>query len=232
MTSTNIASSAVTLKRLRVMEPAPGVTKREKIAQGAEGIVYRCEFLGRAAIEKVRLPKTYRHPQLDARLTSRRLAQEARALLRLRKCGIRVPAVYFAGNGYLVMQDMKAPSLRRFLETSANHSTTIAAAGEAVAKMHRADVVHGDLTTSNLLVCDDGGICIIDFGLSSTSSSDEDMAVDLYVLERAILSTRPQEANVLNSSFLTAYKNTLDRPSVLRRLEDVRARGRKRDMTG
>ncbi len=233
MAPSNKTSPSAISKRPRADDvAAPGVTKREEIAQGAEGVVYRCDFLGRAAIEKVRYPKSYRHPVLDARLTSRRLAQEARALLRLRKSGIRVPAVYYAGDGHLVMQDMQAPSLRAHLETSGDHSAAMIAAGVAVARMHLANVVHGDLTTSNLLVCDDSSICVIDFGLSSTSSTDEDLAVDLYVLERAILSTRPCEADALNKTFLDAYKETLDRPSVLRRLEDVRARGRKRDMTG
>ena len=59
--------------------------------------------------------------------------------------------------------------------------------------MHEAKIVHGDLTTSNMLLRNSqpNHLVMIDFGLSYTTSLAEDMAVDLYVLERAILSTHP-----------------------------------------
>jgi TP53 regulating kinase-like protein len=52
-------------------------------------------------------------------------------------------------------------------------------------------VIHGDLTTSNMIY-KDGQIYLIDFGLSYVKNSIEDRAVDLYVLERAFISTHPQ----------------------------------------
>lgn len=52
-------------------------------------------------------------------------------------------------------------------------------------------VIHGDLTTSNMIYKDDQ-IYLIDFGLSYVKTSIEDRAVDLYVLERAFISTHPQ----------------------------------------
>lgn len=96
-----------------------------------------------------------------------------------------------------------------------------AAMGEAVARLHDAGIVHGDLTTSNMIVragdqrlvracvragvmaghacvagaavahCTVGWQVLIDFGLSYLKGSAEDKAVDLYVLERAFLSTHP-----------------------------------------
>lgn len=63
--------------------------------------------------------------------------------------------------------------------------------------MHDAAVVHGDLTTSNILVKDAPGteagfeIVLIDFGLAAMQPNVEDKAVDLYVLERAFTSTHP-----------------------------------------
>lgn len=207
------------------------------MALGAEAIVYRVTFLNRAGILKLRLPKAYRHPELDIRLTSRRLMQEARTLLRLRKEGLSVPAVYFVNPtaGVIVMEEVSGVTLREYLEDpSGAHVEVMKSAGKVVAQMHMADIIHGDLTTSNLLVEEskENRIVPIDFGLSSMSCSDEDMAVDLYVLERAVMSTRPREADGLNSAFLLAYSETFDRESVLRRLKHVRARGRKRDMTG
>lgn len=126
--------------------------------------------------------------------------------------------------------------------------------GTAVGKLHAVGVVHGDLTTSNLMLrpwlselsngeasnddtADQGGrlegeVILIDFGLASQSSADEDRAVDLYVLERAFGSTHPS-AEGLFGEVLKAYGKSFNGAKVvLKRLEDVRMRGRKRSMIG
>lgn len=120
--------------------------------------------------------------------------------------------------------------------------------GSAVGRMHGVGVVHGDLTTSNLMLRPgsreetnasaeeekvlDGEVILIDFGLASQSTQDEDRAVDLYVLERAFGSTHPR-AESLFSEVLRAYGNSYKGASlVLKKLEDVRMRGRKRSMLG
>ncbi|CCF40888.1 serine/threonine-protein kinase BUD32 [Colletotrichum higginsianum] len=78
----------------------------------------------------------------------------------------------------------------------------------------------------------DGDVFIIDFGLASQSTSDEDRAVDLYVLERAFGSTHPR-AEVYFRDVLDAYRDSYKQaPVTLRKLEDVRMRGRKRSMIG
>lgn len=78
--------------------------------------------------------------------------------------------------------------------------------GQLLARLHGADIVHGDLTTSNILVeRDTGRLVLIDFGLSQVSPMAEDKAVDLYVLERAILSTHPEEGPRLFCGILAAY---------------------------
>lgn len=64
--------------------------------------------------------------------------------------------------------------------------------GVLILKVHEIGVIHGDLTTSNMLMTTEGKICLIDFGLSYFKDSAEDRAVDLYVLERAFKSTHPQ----------------------------------------
>lgn len=114
--------------------------------------------------------------------------------------------------------------------------------GEAVGRLHKADIVHGDLTTSNLMVRrvglegeeerGEGEVMLIDFGLGQVSTQDEDKAVDLYVLERAFSSTHPK-AEKLFQDVLKAYGESYKGSKVvLRRLQDVRMRGRKRSMVG
>ncbi|ETN70846.1 Kae1-associated kinase Bud32 [Necator americanus] len=87
------------------------------------------------------------------------------------------------------------------------------ALGEAIAKMHLGNLVHGDLTTSNVL--------------------PEDKGVDLYVLERAMISTHIDSEQVFES-VLEGYRsfNNKQGDAVLKKLDEIRLRGRKRDMTG
>jgi TP53 regulating kinase-like protein len=104
--------------------------------------------------------------------------------------------------------------------------------------VHTAGYVHGDLTTSNFILAggDPTAMTVIDFGLSSASVKDEDRAVDLYVLERALISTHPELSDMFNELVLAPYVaafggDTAAGPT-LTRLEKVRARGRKRSMVG
>jgi len=113
--------------------------------------------------------------------------------------------------------------------------------GSEIAKMHKADIIHGDLTTSNMIIrhpfatkgLSPTKLVLIDFGLAYTSTMVEDKAVDLYVLERAFASTHP-DSEPMFFAVLEAYKKGMDRDwtAVERRLEDVRLRGRKRSMVG
>ncbi|CAN8073278.1 unnamed protein product [Agarophyton chilense] len=223
------------LKVMRAESQADVKEVNEKeLARGAEAVVSLVHFLGRKAIQKKRFPKRYRHPELDAKLTMRRLQQEARVLLRLRKAGIRVPAVYSLDvkSGLLVMECVNGTTLKEFLQADRQGGEEVMRrAGRAVARMHKNEIVHGDLTTGNILVSEEQ-VCLIDFGLSSGNGTEEDLAVDLYVLERAVISAHSEKAQPLNEAFLQAYAEELKRPGVIKRLEEVRARGRKRDMTG
>lgn len=127
--------------------------------------------------------------------------------------------------------------------------------GRMVGVMHKdGGVVHGDLTSSNIMVRperqldglgdgkDDqmpdlsGEIVLIDFGLATQSIQDEDRAVDLYVLERAFGSTHPKQEDWFDEEVLQCqdgYRGSFKGANVvLKRLEEVRLRGRKRSMIG
>jgi len=112
--------------------------------------------------------------------------------------------------------------------------------GEIVARLHSAGLIHGDLTTSNimthlssLLSNPQMHVTLIDFGLASVSSSAEDRAVDLYVLERALVSTHPLLGVQMFRDILAAYeKQFIDAAPTLKKLAEVQLRGRKRSMVG
>ena len=105
--------------------------------------------------------------------------------------------------------------------------------GKAVAKMHDGGLIHGDLTTSNILIRDDDDrtVVIIDFSLASNSIIAEDKGVDLYVLERAITVTHSSQA--LFERVMTAYRRASSQwSSSFNKFAEVRTRGRKRSMIG
>ncbi|KAJ5989507.1 EKC/KEOPS complex subunit [Penicillium waksmanii] len=120
--------------------------------------------------------------------------------------------------------------------------------GKTIGGLHKAGVVHGDLTTSNIMlrlptedaeaetsptgVSTQGEVVLIDFGLASQSAQDEDRAVDLYVLERAIGSTHPRSEPFMEELVHGYRESHRGANSTLKRLEDVRMRGRKRSMLG
>lgn len=129
------------------------------------------------------------------------MAQEARCLFRCRKAGIDTPALYLVDpeTATIYMERVIGRTLKDIIvEGDADNNVLADAIGVALAKMHNVDVVHGDLTTSNLMLRDEeSSLVIIDFGLSYVSKLHEDKAVDLYVLERAFSSTHPQTEQVV-----------------------------------
>ncbi|KAH3772947.1 hypothetical protein DPMN_174294 [Dreissena polymorpha] len=108
--------------------------------------------------------------------------------------------------------------------------------GRLLGKMHAGKVIHGDLTTSNMLLRGDPenlDIVMIDFGLSFSEGLPEDKGVDLYVFERALLSTHPNTEELF-TEVMESYRqeNGEEAQEVIGKLDEVRMRGRKRTMVG
>lgn len=222
----------------------------ELIKQGAESRLHKGLYLGMPTLIKERFEKRYRHPTLDYILMKERIKAETRAILKCKAVGIRTPTLYLVDlrRRSIFMEYFEHSVTAKVFIFKANESLIEKLSsniGNILGKMHSNNIVHGDLTTSNILVVnkrksdefymnyEDLYLVFIDFGLSRTDSSAEDKAVDLYVLERAILSTHTTNCNIF-SNILAAYQKEYKKGSkeVLNRLEEVRARGRKRTMVG
>ncbi|KAM4622970.1 EKC/KEOPS complex subunit TP53RK [Discoglossus pictus] len=211
------------------------------LKQGAEAKVYRGLFLGKPAVVKERFPKAYRHPALDEKLTHKRTAQEVRSILRCRKAGIAAPVVYFVDyvSNCVYLEDIEGSiTVRDYIISIKDDCKLYDLAekiGQLLARMHDEDVIHGDLTTSNMLLrspFDELNLVLIDFGLSFISALPEDKGVDLYVLEKAFLSTHPNTEEVFKA-LLKSYSTTSKKSGpVIKKLDEVRLRGRKRSMVG
>jgi len=216
------------------------------IKQGAEAKIYETVYHGRNAIVKERFSKKYRHPEIDEKLTKKRITQEIRALQRCRKSGVCTPCVYFVDlkRNVIFMEKVEGDTVKEAIVKARDDGYTSAehlckAIGSVLAKMHDANVVHGDLTTSNMIIRTNFGdslspftIVLIDFGLSSSSALAEDKGVDLYVLERAFLSTHPGSEQLFETLLDVYKKESKNSSPVVRKLDEVRMRGRKRTMVG
>lgn len=200
---------------------------------GAEAKVEPVEWMGRAAVAKRRLPKPYRHPELDARLRAERTRDEAALLLAARRAGIPVPVLYDAdrAESTLVLERVDGATLRQALEADGDAvaARRLRALGEAVGRLHDAGLTHGDLTTSNVLLpdpADAGRLVLIDFGLGAFGTEPEPRGVDLHLVEEALAATDARHG-ALFASFLDGYRSAARcAPAVLQRLDDIRARGR------
>lgn len=172
----NLSARPPLPKTFTYTNPAPALQY-----QGAEALLYQTYFLSYPSSDthtpsllaalKHRPPKPYRHPLLDAKLTRHRILSEARVLAKLKRDGISVPALYALDweSGWIMMEWIDGDSIRSVLdaelgswlgsvagdEEAAQASRLwrlMGAIGDLVGKMHQTGIVHGDLTTSNLLL--------------------------------------------------------------------------------
>lgn len=145
------------------------------------------------------------------------------------------PTIYYvdAAKGLLVMELIDGITVKHALRADEGLYPQVASRiGQAMAVLHNNNIIHGDLTTSNIMLRG-ADLVMIDFGLATISASLEDRAVDLYVLERAILSTHTTIGADLFARILTVYADLVNNAKgTLARLAEVQRRGRKREMIG
>lgn len=187
--------------------------------QGAEAHIE----INEKKVIKNRRPKTYRHRKLDRRIRKKRTEEEAKNIQRARKYGARVPETDKTDEFILKQNKIKGESLKNILR---GQPKIMADLGKNIAKMHSADIIHGDLTTSNAVYSQDEGIYIIDLGLSQVSDRLEDKAVDVHLLKQVLESSHPEVSSEAWENFLKGYENYADSREVLERLEEVESRGR------
>ncbi len=176
----------------------------ELVSQGAEAKLWKIPagpLFDVPCIAKERFSKAYRHPALDEKLTKQRCRAESRILTKCVEKGIPAPRVLRTDAPVLYLEYIDAPTVREYLETdllvtltddtqdSPQHNKLQQLAdafGQMVAALHNMGIVHGDLTTSNAMIrLPEMTLVAIDFGLAKNTTSMEERAVDLYVLERA-----------------------------------------------
>ncbi|HVY01215.1 MAG TPA: KEOPS complex kinase/ATPase Bud32 [Candidatus Nanoarchaeia archaeon] len=187
--------------------------------QGAEATIIK----QKNTILKQRIPKLYRHPEIDKKLITQRTRKEIKLLEKLQGV-IKVPRVISFSENIIALEEIKGKRLSECLDKLANKSKIAKEIGLSLAKMHNLGIIHGDLTTSNMIYTGKE-IYFIDFGLGYESDSIEDKAVDLHVLKEALNAKHPAISQSFFKSILYSYKSK-DSVKVLERFDIVEKRGR------
>jgi TP53 regulating kinase-like protein len=192
----------------------------ENIIQvGAEATISKIEFEKNQAILKKRNSKNYRDKELDEKIIKRRTKSEAKILKELNGV-VNVPKVLMVdeNKGELIIEYIDGKKLKEVIE---KEKYLCKLAGREIKKIHNKGIIHGDLTTSNMIY-KNKKIYFIDFGLGYFSKKIEDRAVDLVVFKKTFNATHSKLKNGFDD-VLNAYKPDKE---LKERIEKIEKRAR------
>lgn len=197
---------------------------KDLVCIGAEAILIRREKV----LIKHRIKKSYRLPELDEKIRKQRTKREAKLLEKASKL-IPIPKILKIDEKTkeIEMEFIQGKKLSEHLDSLTNKEKICEQIGKQIAKLHDNDIIHGDLTTSNIILSEkDKKLYFIDFGLGFTSKRAEDKAVDLHLIKEALEARHFQHTHECFQAILEGYKISKNYKQVLQRLKKVEARGR------
>ncbi len=208
------------------------------LAKGAEADLYEADFSDiffesanfRKVIVKKRIPKGYRVPELDERLRRQRTISEAKIIHDSRSAGANVPILLgvWSEQCLLIMEKIEGIRLKEFLAKNSKEGVKACQnAGIQLGMLHKRGIVHGDPTTSNMILRD-GNVYLIDFGLAEYADSVEKRAVDLHLLKTAINSTHFHHFTDYYDAAMKGYSTQMGESAaeIVERVRSIERRGR------
>ncbi len=213
------------------MEKIKWIEPLQPLSWGAESILYVTKYLGKKVVLKHRIRKKYMDDSLSNMLLRKRTISEAKILVESFLSGVNVPLPLFLDpeKGILVINYIEGILLKELVEEKPLGwvKEKSCALGEMVKKLHNNNIIHGDLTTSNVIIDKKDTPYLIDFGLAFHSNRPEDKAVDIRVLERAVVSTHTSVKKEFMESFFECYlRNLKDSDEILYRYNRISLMGR------
>ncbi|MFW9947570.1 MAG: KEOPS complex kinase/ATPase Bud32 [Candidatus Odinarchaeota archaeon] len=212
------------------------IRKEKLIHKGAEASLFYGHWFGKEVIFKHRIIKNYRIEQLDRKIRTTRTLNEARALIKVKEYGINTPQVYEIDteSSTIIMKFISGSKLKNLINTLSisKKKEIFTQLGRIIAILHINGHIHGDITTSNIIITSSEDIFLIDFGLHDYSDSIEDKSVDLHLLKRVLISSHGDDYSLCFNAFLEGYKSEYrDRGSnvyndVIKNISIIETRGR------
>jgi TP53 regulating kinase and related kinases len=201
--------------------------------RGAEADLFLSELSPWKVVVKRRVRKAYRHQELDAKIRRERTVRESSAIRDARIAGAKTPSILGLDleRFSIIMTFVDGLVARDAIDTmsESRRLPLLEDLGRQVGFLHSAGIVHGDLTTSNIILPDDGKPFIIDFGMATKSSEPEDRGTDLHLLQRSLIATHSLDAASSFKRVAKGYRESAGErtaESSLRKAAEIARRGR------
>jgi len=209
------------------------VASQTLIKKGAEARLYLAEWHGRKVIVKMRFPKKYRPFELDEQIRVYRTAHESQLIHEAKLAGVPTPTIFLVdiSNAAITMEFIEGNQVKQLLDkiSTEERKKLCLKLGELIGKLHGQGVIHGDLTTSNMILNADDKVFLVDFGLGEKSIELEAKGVDLHLMKRALQSTHYKFAEECFQNVIDGYskvRGAEETTKVLEKIKQIERRGR------
>ena len=181
--------------------------------KGAEASLYLTYWHERKVVVKVRIPKRYRPEALDKQIRSYRTIHEPQLMHEAKTAGVPTPLIYMVNvfHSSITMEYVEGQQIKQLLNkvTKDQQQRFCVIIGELIGKLHSHGLIHGDLTTSNMIQSPEGKVFFVDFGLGEKNMELEAQGVDLHLLKRALQSTHFQFWEECFKNVMCGYTSVL-----------------------
>ncbi len=203
------------------------------IRKGAEADLYSEEWHGLDVIFKKRAQKKYRISKLDLEIRRSRTIRESQLIHDAKLAGVPTPVIYAVdiASTTIIMQQIRGRRVKEALDNldPRDREKLCLHIGELIGRLHKNGIIHGDLTTSNMIVYDSGKVFFIDFGLGEHSKETEDRGVDLFLMKRALQGAHHLCAEECFNTLIKGYSEEIGADvaeEVFKKVEEISRRGR------
>ena len=203
------------------------------IKKGAEASLYLEEWHNRKVVMKRRLPKRYRIPELDNMIRSQRTIHEPHIIHKAKEAGVPTPTIFMVdvADANIVMEFVEGKQVKEVLDAVSKDErlSLCMLIGKMIGRLHKNGIIHGDLTTSNMILTPYGKVVFVDFGLSERSIELEPKGVDLHLMKRTLNSTHYKHAKECFKAVMSGYADAVgaeEAKKVTAKIREIEKRGR------
>jgi TP53 regulating kinase-like protein len=203
------------------------------VKKGAEASLFLEDWHGRKVIMKKRLPKRYRLSEIDEKIRTYRTVHESQLLHYAKEAGVPTPTIFMVdlADSNIIMEFVEGKQVKQVLNnlSSEERQRLSRHIGELIGYLHRNNIIHGDLTTSNMILTPRGRVVFVDFGLGEKNVELEIRGVDIHLMKRAFENTHFDYAEECFSAVLEGYARVVGDETakeVLEKVREIERRGR------
>jgi len=203
------------------------------LKKGAEATVYLAHWYGKEVVIKSRKVKKYRHPNLDDKLRKYRTIHEPQLMNEAKKVGVSTPIIFQIDikKMSIIMEFISGKQIKHILSNLplSKRRTLCLEIGKLIGKIHSYGIIHGDLTTSNIILDVNDRLFFIDFGLAEKQVELEARGVDLHLMKRGLQSTHNNYAQDSFRKIMEGYSIIMGESHakvILKKIQEIERRGR------